>query len=45
MFVIIGIVVVFSCVLGGYVGMGGKLFVLWQLFEAVIIVGATTGAF
>ena len=28
MFVIIGIVVVFACVLGGYVAMGGKLGVL-----------------
>jgi chemotaxis protein MotA len=45
MFVIIGIVVVFACVLGGYVAMGGKLGVLWQPFEAVIIVGAAIGAF
>lgn len=29
MFVIIGIVTVFVCVLGGYVAMGGKLAVLW----------------
>ena len=40
MFVIIGIVVVFACVLGGYVAMGGKIGVLWQPFEVVIIVGA-----
>jgi chemotaxis protein MotA len=45
MFVIIGIVMVFACVLGGYVAMGGKLFVLWQPFEVVIIVGAAIGAF
>jgi len=45
MFVIIGIVVVFACVLGGYAAMGGKLFVLWQPFEVVIIVGAAIGAF
>jgi len=44
MFVIIGIVVVFACVLGGYVAMGGKIGVLWQLFEVVIIVGAAIGA-
>jgi len=43
MFVIIGIVMVFACVLGGYVAMGGKLFVLWQPFEVVIIVGAAIG--
>jgi chemotaxis protein MotA len=45
MFLIIGAVVVFACVLGGYVAMGGKLGVLWQPFEAVIIVGAGIGAF
>jgi chemotaxis protein MotA len=42
---IVGIVVVFACVLGGYAAMGGKLAVLWQPFEAVIIVGAGIGAF
>ncbi len=45
MFVIVGSVVVFACVLGGYAAMGGKLYVLWQPFEAVIIVGAAIGAF
>ena len=45
MFVIIGIVVVFASVLGGYAAMGGKLGVLWQPFEAVIIIGAAIGAF
>jgi chemotaxis protein MotA len=44
MFVIIGIVTVFVCVLGGYVAMGGKLAALWQPFEVVIIVGAAIGA-
>jgi len=44
MFVIIGIVTVFACVLGGYVAMGGKLAVLWEPFEVVIIVGAAIGA-
>ena len=44
MFVIIGIVTVFACVLGGYVAMGGKIGVLWQPFEVVIIVGAAIGA-
>lgn len=42
---IVGILVVFGCVLGGYAAMGGKLAVLWQPFEAVIIVGAAIGAF
>jgi chemotaxis protein MotA len=45
MLVIIGSIVVVSCVFGGYVAMGGKLGVLWQPFEAVIIVGAGIGAF
>lgn len=45
MFLVIGTVIVFACVLGGYVAMGGKLYVLWQPFEAVIIVGAAIGAF
>ncbi len=41
----IGIACVFACVLGGYAAMGGHLEVLWQPFEAVIILGAATGAF
>ena len=45
MFVIIGSIVVAASVLGGYVALGGKLAVLWQPFEAVIIVGAAIGAF
>ncbi len=42
---IVGILVVIGCTLGGYVAMGGKLGVLWQPFEVVIIVGAAIGAF
>ena len=45
MFLVIGSVIVFASVLGGYMAMGGKLGVLWQPFEAVIIVGAAVGAF
>lgn len=45
MFVIIGWVVVTASVLGGYVAMGGKLAVLVQPFELVIIGGAGVGAF
>ncbi len=44
MFLIIGSVIVFASVLGGYAAMGGKLAVLWQPFEVVIIVGAAIGA-
>jgi chemotaxis protein MotA len=45
MLFIIGIVTVIGCVLGGYVALGGHLYVLWQPFEAVIIGGAAIGAF
>lgn len=42
---IIGIVTIIVCVLGGYMAMGGKLEVLVQPFEALIILGAAAGAF
>ncbi|GAB5387169.1 MAG: flagellar motor stator protein MotA [Alphaproteobacteria bacterium] len=45
MTVIIGWVTVVVCTLGGYAAMGGKLYVLWQPFEVVIIVGSALGAF
>jgi len=45
MFLIIGVVVVFVCVLGGFVAMGGHLAVLMQPFEFVIIAGSSLGAF
>ncbi len=45
MFAILGSLTVVGCVLGGYVAMGGKLYVLWQPFEVVIICGAAFGAF
>jgi chemotaxis protein MotA len=41
----IGIVVILLSVLGGYMAMGGHLEVLWQPFEAVIILGAAFGAY
>jgi chemotaxis protein MotA len=41
----IGIVVIILSVIGGYVAMGGHLAVLVQPFEALIILGAATGAF
>jgi chemotaxis protein MotA len=43
MFFIIGFVVVFGSVTGGYVALGGHLDVLWQPFEFVIIGGAAIG--
>jgi len=42
---IIGTLVVFLSVLGGYAAMGGHLEVLFQPFEFVIILGAAIGAF
>jgi chemotaxis protein MotA len=42
---IIGIVIVFASVLGGYAALGGHVEVLWQPFEFVIILGAALGAF
>ena len=45
MFFIIGTLVVFGSVMGGYAALGGHLDVLWQPFEFVIIFGAGIGAF
>jgi chemotaxis protein MotA len=45
MFLLVGAAVVFVCVLGGYVAMGGHIAVLMQPFEFVIIAGAAAGAF
>ena len=42
---IVGMITVCLCVFGGYAAMGGKLYVLWQPFEFVIILGAAIGAF
>ena len=39
----IGLVVVIGSVIGGYLGAGGHLEVLWQPFEYVIIFGAALG--
>ncbi|MFZ5790654.1 MAG: flagellar motor stator protein MotA [Pseudomonadota bacterium] len=45
MFLIIGAVVVIASVISGYLAQGGKLIVLFQPFEVLIIVGAAIGAF
>lgn len=42
---IIGVILVVVCTLGGYMALGGKVSVLWQPFEVVIIVGTAIGAF
>ena len=42
---IVGIVIVIGSVIGGYLGVGGHMAVLWQPFEFVIILGAAVGAY
>jgi len=45
MLVIVGYIIIFASVLGGYVAAGGHLHALVQPFEFVIIIGAAFGAF
>jgi chemotaxis protein MotA len=45
MFLIIGSLIVLGCVVGSYMALGGKLGVLWQPFELVIIGGSGVGAY
>ena len=45
MLFISGAIIVIVSVLGGYVALGGKLMVLWQPFEVVIICGSALGAY
>jgi len=42
---IIGMIVVFGSLLGGFAAMGGHIGVLWQPFEYVIILGSAIGTF
>jgi chemotaxis protein MotA len=43
--ILIGLVVTFGCVLGGFMAMGGHIEVLIQPWEVVIICGAAMGSF
>ena len=43
--IVIGLVITFGCVIGGYMAMGGHLDVLLQPFELMIIGGAGLGGF
>ena len=43
--VLIGLVVAFASLLGGYMALGGHLSVLWEPFEFVIIFGIALGTF
>jgi chemotaxis protein MotA len=45
MFVFVGFGIIVACVIGGYLGAGGHLEVLFQPFEFIIIAGAALGAF
>lgn len=42
---ILGSIIVFACVLGGFAAGGGHIMALWQPFELVIILGAAGGGF
>lgn len=42
---LIGVVVIIGCVLGGYVMHHGKMAILWQPTEFIIIFGAAAGSF
>jgi chemotaxis protein MotA len=45
MTILVGLVVTLACMLGGFMAMGGKVSVLWQPWEYVIICGAALGTF
>ena len=45
MLFIVGLLIVFGSVIGGYLGGGGHLAVLFQPFELAIILGAALGSF
>ena len=42
---VVGMIVVFGCLLGGFAAMGGHIGVLWQPWEYVIILGMAIGTF
>jgi len=42
---VVGLLILFACVIGGYIAEGGNISVLIQPFEALIILGAALGAF
>jgi chemotaxis protein MotA len=41
----IGLVITLGCMLGGFMAMGGKVSVIWQPWEYVIILGSSLGTF
>lgn len=45
MTIVVGIIVTLACMLGGFMAMGGKVGVIWQPWEYVIICGSAFGTF
>jgi chemotaxis protein MotA len=45
MTILLGLVITLICMLGGFMAMGGKVGVIWQPWEYVIILGASLGTF
>ncbi len=43
--IVLGLIVTLGCMLGGFMALGGKLAVIWQPWEYVIIGGASFGTF
>ena len=43
--IVIGLIVTLACILGGFAAMGGKIAVIWQPWEYVMICGAAIGGF
>lgn len=41
---LLGMLIVFGCVFGGYIAAGGKIVAIWQPAEIIIILGAGLGA-
>ncbi|MEO1544281.1 MAG: motility-associated protein, partial [Pseudomonadota bacterium] len=41
--IIVGLTITLVCMLGGFMAMGGKVMVIWQPWEYVIILGASFG--
>ena len=45
MTILIGLLITLSCMMGGFMAMGGHLEVIWQPWEYVIICGSALGSF
>lgn len=45
MTILLGLIITLGCMLGGFVAMGGHVYVIWQPWEYVIICGAALGTF